>query len=468
MTKQTDKQSTGMKGGVRRPRGPRGTWSYVIDIGLQDAQRCNDCGRRQWVGASQLDGCPRCSGSMRGTKERRVVEQSGFKTEKAAKTARAAAITKQSKGNYRAPERLSLADYLRDVWLPHMRAEDLKTTTREGYERHVADHLIGPAKKPFDLALLPLADVTFEAIRDHYAMLAAGYPAERKRKGAGTQIVQRQGLSTSSIRRIHATIHRALNVAVQKRLLEVNPAAGAGRKLPAAPSRRSSALQYWEPNELQRFLGFVDGMDDDRSDFYPLWFLLSHTGIRRGEAAALLWEDFDAKSGLLWIRRNRVALKNATVEVTTPKTKGSKRTLELDAETVQVLDRRHRAAQAKAHLLAGPYWSETGYLFTDKYGQPLHPNAITWEFRIARELANQDAANEATPKAVELSPLTVHGMRHTFATIALQSGIPVTVVSKYLGHSSVTTTLNTYSHVLRGAQRDLANTVANAIRRGAV
>jgi integrase len=116
-------------------------------------------------------------------------------------------------------------------------------------------------------------------------------------------------------------------------------------------------------------------VDDDRSDFYPLWFLLSHTGIRRGEAAALLWEDFDAKSGLLWIRRNRVALKNATVEATTPKTKGSKRTLELDAETVQVLDRRHRAAQAKAHLLAGPYWSETGYLFTDKYGQPLHPNA---------------------------------------------------------------------------------------------
>ena len=80
----------------------------------------------------------------------------------------------------------------------------------------------------------------------------------------------------------------------------------------------------------------------------------------------------------------------------------------------------------------------------------------------------QDDANEATPKAVELSPLTVHGMRHTFATIALQSGIPVTVVSKYLGHSSVTTTLNTYSHVLRGAQRDLANTVADAIRRGAV
>jgi integrase len=147
---------------------------------------------------------------------------------------------------------------------------------------------------------------------------------------------------------------------------------------------------------------------------------------------------------------------------------GSRRTLELDAETVEVLDKRLRKAQASAHFLAGPEWSETGYLFTDEHGQPLHPNAITWQFRFARDLANRDAADEATPKAIELSPLTVHGLRHTFATIALQSGIPVTVVSKYLGHSSVTTTLDTYSHVLRGAQLDLANTVADAIRRGAV
>ena len=55
----------------------------------------------------------------------------------------------------------------------------------------------------------------------------------------------------------------------------------------------------------------------------------------------------------------------------------------------------------------------------------------------------------------------------TFATIALQAGVPVTVVSKYLGHSSVTMTLNVYSHVLRGASQELANTVADVIRKGA-
>jgi len=61
----------------------------------------------------------------------------------------------------------------------------------------------------------------------------------------------------------------------------------------------------------------------------------------------------------------------------------------------------------------------------------------------------------------------VHGLRHTFATIGLQAGMPVTVVSKYLGHASVTMTLNVYSHVMRGAQQELADTVANVIRNGA-
>jgi Phage integrase family len=131
------------------------------------------------------------------------------------------------------------------------------------------------------------------------------------------------------------------------------------------------------------------------------------------------------------------------------------------------LNKRQRKAQTRAHLLAGPKWEESGYIFTDAAGAPLHPNAITWQFRVARNLANLDAAEPATPEALALSTLSVHGLRHTFATIALQAGVPVTVVSKYLGHSSVTMTLDVYSHCLQGAQQELANTVADVIRKGA-
>ena len=111
-----------------------------------------------------------------------------------------------------------------------------------------------------------------------------------------------------------------------------------------------------------------------------------------------------------------------------------------------MLDKRLRKAQPRAHLLAGPEWRETGYLFTDASGDPLHPNAITRQFRFARELANRSARSLPAELQDELPLLSVHGLRHTFATIPLQAGVPVHRGVKYPGHSSVTMTLNVYAH----------------------
>jgi hypothetical protein len=103
------------KGGVRRPRSPGQAYSYVLDMGLQDAQRCMVCNRRKWVGARRLSVCPSCTGAMLGTRERRMVEKSGFAPEREAKTAKAAAVVKMSKGRYRPNERVNLAAFLRDT-----------------------------------------------------------------------------------------------------------------------------------------------------------------------------------------------------------------------------------------------------------------------------------------------------------------------------------------------------------------
>ena len=114
------------------------------------------------------------------------------------------------------------------------------------------------------------------------------------------EISKQPGLGAASIRRIHATLHRALNIAIERRLLEMNPAMGAARKLPKkAKAKATRKLQFWNPNELQRFLEFVDHLEGDRGALYPLWYLMAHTGIRRGEAAGLRWEDFDAEAGTI-------------------------------------------------------------------------------------------------------------------------------------------------------------------------
>jgi len=477
-----------MKDGIRRPRGPGGKWGYVIDLKLQPAQRCRNAeceylaqnprsaGFRHWMLGFKLDACPHCGEPLRETQERRLVTHGGFDKEEEAKQARDMERAKYHKGEAQPPLRMTVAHYL-GVWLETLEERDIKQSTRESYRDHVPRHLIGPPSRPFPLATTQLRDLRLKAIKQHYEMLAAGYDdwtvkrdPKTRRKVIGAdgrpemEIVHRPGLGVASIRRVHATLHRALNAAIEQNLLGKNPAQGAAETAPKkAREKPTRGIQFWSQNELQRFLDFAEGLDGVRGDLYPLWYLMSHTGIRRGEAAGLRWEDFDAEAGTLKIRRNRVPLKNGVVEETTPKTKGSIRTLALGVLTTAMLDKRQRTAQTRAHLAAGPRWQETGYIFTDAAGAPLHPNAITWQFRTTRTLANLDAANPATPKALELSPLSVHGLRHTFASIALQEGVPVTVVSKYLGHASVTMTFDVYSHAVQGAQQELADTFEAAV-----
>ena len=108
--------------------------------------------------------------------------------------------------------------------------------------------------------------------------------------------------------------------------------------------------------------------------------------------------------------------------------------------------------QQLAKIEAGPLWQEQGYVFTHANGTPLIPDQVTQEFA-------------AVIKRFDLPHLTFHGLRHAFATMALQAGINPKVVSEALGHSSITITLDLYSHVLPNMQDELASAVANLLKR---
>ena len=130
-----------MKGGVRRPRGPSGSWSFTLYLGAQSAQRCTSCNHRFWLGAERLEACPECGGELRETKEPRQATQGGYATRHDCELARAAALARLGKGHYVPPERMTLAEYLRDHWLPTVEASGrLKQTTKESYVRHVHFH----------------------------------------------------------------------------------------------------------------------------------------------------------------------------------------------------------------------------------------------------------------------------------------------------------------------------------------
>jgi integrase len=173
--------------------------------------------------------------------------------------------------------------------------------------------------------------------------------------------------------------------------------------------------------------------------------------VRRSELLGLPWPavDLEATPGRLAVVQTVVVIDRRPVVVAEAKTASSRRQLALDPFTVAALKAR-RVRQLEERLAWGPAWTDTGLVFTREDGQVLHPEHVTKRFaRLARDAG--------------LSPITLHGVHHSYATAALAAGEPLKVVSERLGHASTSITANLYQHVLPSMDERTANAVANLI-----
>ena len=173
------------------------------------------------------------------------------------------------------------------------------------------------------------------------------------------------------------------------------------------------------------------------------------TGCRRGEALGLAWDDLDLEANTITIRRALVPLGGA-VQVSEPKTARGRRRIALDSATLETL-KAHAARQADEQS-ACQDWVESGYIFTTEDGQPLDPHRVSKAF-------------ERHLRQAALPRIPLHGLRHTYATLALSSGVNPKIVSARLGHSTVALTLDIYSHVLPQADQDAADRIAALVER---
>jgi integrase len=180
---------------------------------------------------------------------------------------------------------------------------------------------------------------------------------------------------------------------------------------------------------------------DDR--LYALYHLIVFTGLRRGEACGVHWDDVDLDAKTLTVRWQIVQNGWAT-EIDTPKTDDSDATVALDTTTVGVL-RAHRTRQRKEKLAAGGGWTPSQLVFTTVAGKQLHPADVTDHFH--------DLANQAG-----LPPIRLHDLRHGTATLGLAAGVDMKVISGQLRHSDPHFTAATYAHILP----ELAHNAAEA------
>jgi len=366
--------------------------------------------------------------------KRQQKRRKGFATKKEAQAALDAIRVKSRAGTYVAPKRQRFADYLVNDWLPTVRVR-LAPSTVDSYDRNVRNHIV-PA-----LGGVQLQALNGSMLNSFYADLLEG----GRKRGS-----QSPGLKPRTVRYIHTIVHKALDDAVKLQYVVSNAADQATP--PSAKASRAPEMKTWTAKELGEF---IERTADDR--YGPAWFFLATTGCRRGEGLGLRWSDLDLGAGSASIRQQVVPLPKASGKGRegriVPGTKGGDaRVIELDARTVGAL-KRWKKTQNQERLLLGEGYEDHDLVFARPDGRLQHPEAFskTFDRRLRQE------------RFSDLPTIRLHDLRHTWATLALEAGVDVAVVSKRLGHSSPFTTWNTYQHVRKGMQGDAAQRVADSI-----
>lgn len=311
---------------------------------------------------------------------------------------------------------ITVSRYLCTRWFP-TRQDRLRPTTAFRYEKMI-DRYVLP-----HIGRVPLRSLTVTHLEDLYARLRRG-----GRHDGGP-------LAPKTVLNVHQILRTALGDAERAGLVQRNVA-----RLMDPPCHGVAPEQRcWNEHQLRQFLDIAM-----THRLGPAIWLAAMTGMRRGEVLGLRWSDIDLDAATLSIRRS-VSCTGYEVHTTPTKTRTSRRAVDLDQRTVDVLrDWQHHQLDE-----LGPIASD-GTVFTRPDGQPVHPHAMSQTVTRLQRAAGVPA-------------IRLHDLRHTHATLMLKHGVPLKVVSERLGHSTPAFTMAVYQHVLPGMQRDAANTFARLI-----
>lgn len=427
----------------------------------------------------------------------RQISKGGFPSQRQAESARSEAQHAIQTGSYVKPERLTLGEFLTNEWLPSRLPPALEESTYASYRQKLELHVVAriggiPLQQlsPVDLNRLyrELLDggrkpsfvptrrypdalyeraaelrgegLTFEVaagvLREEYPNHAATITRHvvssicrrSKEKNAATAAKPSKGLSPRTVLYIHSILHAALKDALRWNRIVRNPADAAVP--PSASSTKSAQPDTWSSEQLGSFLEFAEA-----SRYLPPWLFIATSGCRRGECLGLKWDDIDLEMATARISRQVVTISGSMRVKELPKTKRG-HMISLDPTTITIL-RSWRAAQNEERLFVGAGYKNDGFVFAKADGTPYHPE------RFSREFGRMQGRYLRTHPDAQLPRLGLHGLRHTWATLALGAGVDIKIVSDRLNHSTTHITREIYTHVTPPMRSDAADRVAEQI-----
>jgi integrase len=368
-----------------------------------------------------------------------------------AEVAKSQAIADYSRGLLGASEVITLSEYVQR-WLDRQR--DIRASTKRGY------------KIDLNYALHHLGKMKVKDIRPHHIKDCLTKLSQQKMKGGAGK---GKFMNPRTLAMVRSRLKAVCAEAVVDQIIYVNPCDGVKRIKTTEPTETvGTTLDF---HEMTRFheLGLVL-FEAGMSMLFPALFMAASIGLRRGEVMGLRWQDVDFENDLIRVRESLSVVVNGKPSIGELKTRYSKRDIPLPLSLKNVL-LLHWEKQAKAKEKAKEVWCDSGAVFTTMLGHYVHPDNLNRALENLLEWSKPTAYSETRCLGVpvayrrkletivkageKLPDLRPHDLRHTAASLMLRRGVPVEVVSKILGHSKVSITLDIYRHVLESEKKQV-------------
>ncbi|WP_159434635.1 tyrosine-type recombinase/integrase [Hespellia stercorisuis] len=290
----------------------------------------------------------------------------------------------------------------------------LKTTTYENYMLNIRVHVCGTT-----VGQSPLSKVTTDMLQQYYNEKLSGDNIEEK------------PLSRRTVEYLHTIIGGALQQAYRNCMITRNV-----NQFTVLPKKDESEINPLTISEVHKLLQYAKN-----TELYPLIVLEVFTGMRKGEILGLLWENIDLEKQVLYVRKNLCRVKNDEKNATTkyklvllePKTKKSVRAIPLTNYVVEVL-KQQKSVQCQLKEKYKEIYRDNDIVFATADGNFRDPRTLLRDFHKILDDAG-------------VRRCRFHDLRHTFASMLINEGESMKVIQELLGHSTITTTMDVYSHV---------------------
>lgn len=307
---------------------------------------------------------------------------------------------------------IKLSDWMEN-WLTNY-LPNIEATTRVGYKETLKNY-INP-----HLGNIPLKALRNDSIQ------------------AWINKLNQRGLGAKTIRNAYNNLNAALKKAVVLRMIPYNPCEGT-----VLPKLKRPKTKVYNTEDIQKALQATSGT----TMFLPVMLALL-TGMRRGEICALKWKNVDFNNKRIHICENRVHGEKEVIEKA-PKSEAGNRTIPMSKEVASLLSEA-RLQYYNDAAAYGPAFRDLGYVLHNENGTPYHPDSLTKKWRRFLERSN-------------LPYVRFHDLRHSNATALIAAGVNPKTVQQLLGHSDISITLNTYTHVLPSMEQEAVDTLDRVI-----